>query len=178
MGEIKSTLDLVLEKTKNLTLSSEEKEEQKHQEIEKRIKGMLQKYQDGVLLKDQFGIEYMTLKKDFDLSDNTSLANELINRLDPHQNNHHLLEILQEYCKIDSAAIEAIIADYQIAYHQAAAENVERFKEYLASQYRISGSAVVPNLETDEQWRQKAQELLSGFTDRLNRDKADLLAEK
>ena len=43
MGEIKSTLDLVLEKTKNLTLSSEEKEEQKQKEIEKRIKGMMQK---------------------------------------------------------------------------------------------------------------------------------------
>ena len=34
MGEIKSTLDLVLEKTKNLTLSSEEKEEQKQKEID------------------------------------------------------------------------------------------------------------------------------------------------
>ena len=38
MGEIKSTLDLVLEKTKNLTLSSEEKESQKQKEIENRIK--------------------------------------------------------------------------------------------------------------------------------------------
>ena len=32
MGEIKSTLDLVLEKTRDLTLSSEEKEEQKQKE--------------------------------------------------------------------------------------------------------------------------------------------------
>ena len=47
MGEIKSTLDLVLEKTKNLNLSSEEKQEQKQKEVENRIKGMMQKYQDG-----------------------------------------------------------------------------------------------------------------------------------
>jgi len=34
MGEIKSTLDLVMEKTKNLSLSSEERQEQKNKEIE------------------------------------------------------------------------------------------------------------------------------------------------
>ena len=178
MGEIKSTLDLVLEKTKNLTLSSEEKEEQKHQEIEKRIKGMLQKYQDGVLLKDQLEIDYITLKKDFDLSDNNFLTTEIINRLDPTQDNQRLLEILQEYCSIDSAAIEAVIADYRVAYHQAAKDTLERLTVNLASQYGISGSAVVPNLETDEQWRQEAQKLRSGFMDRLNREKADLLTKK
>ena len=54
---------------------------------------------------------------------------------------------------------------------------LERLKEYLSTQYRVSGSAVVPNLETDEQWRQKAQELRSGFAERLNREKAVLLSE-
>ena len=33
MGEIKSTLDLVMEKTKNLNLSNEEREQQKNKEI-------------------------------------------------------------------------------------------------------------------------------------------------
>ena len=62
MGEIKSTLDLVLEKTKNLTLSSEEKAEQKQKEIENRIKGMMQKYQDGVLFSEQLKIDYQKLQ--------------------------------------------------------------------------------------------------------------------
>ena len=44
MGEIKSTLDLVMEKTRNLTLSSEEKAEQKYDEIYKQVKGFLLKY--------------------------------------------------------------------------------------------------------------------------------------
>jgi hypothetical protein len=57
MGEIKSTLDLVMEKTKDLTLSSEEKKAQKQKEIENRIKGLLQKYQDGFLSKSELKTE-------------------------------------------------------------------------------------------------------------------------
>ena len=68
MGEIKSTLDLVLEKTKNLTLSSEEKEEQNQKEIENRIKGMVQKYQDGLYSKSELMAGYELLKKDYNLS--------------------------------------------------------------------------------------------------------------
>ena len=45
MAEIKSTLDLVMEKTRNLTLSSEEKQAQKQIEIGNRIKGLVQKFQ-------------------------------------------------------------------------------------------------------------------------------------
>ena len=53
MGEIKSTLDLVMEKTRHLTLSREEKEEQKRVEVNKRLKGLVQKYQDNLLKKDR-----------------------------------------------------------------------------------------------------------------------------
>ena len=44
MGEIKSTLDLVLEKTKNLNLSDAEKQDQKNVEIESRLRGLLHKH--------------------------------------------------------------------------------------------------------------------------------------
>jgi hypothetical protein len=46
-------LDLVMERTRNLTLSSEEKQAQKQIEIGSRIKGLLQKLQDGLLTKNQ-----------------------------------------------------------------------------------------------------------------------------
>ena len=178
MGEIKSTLDLVLEKTKNLTLSSTEKEEQKQKEIENRIKGMLQKFRDGLLVKNELKSDYKNLKKDSDLSDNTFLINELINRLDPDKDNHDLLEILQDCCKVNSAAIEAVINDYRNAYQKTSENSMEELKKNLAQKYIISGSAVVPNLETDEQWRQKTRELRSAFAARLSLEKVKLLGEK
>ena len=73
---VESLIELVpsdrksLEKTKNLTLSSEEKETQKQKEIENRIKGMVQKYQDGILSKNQLTTDYELLKKDYNMPQN------------------------------------------------------------------------------------------------------------
>jgi hypothetical protein len=175
MGEIKSTLDLVLEKTRHLTLSSEEKQEQTQKEIEKRIKGLLQKYQDGILPDKQLQIDYEKLKNDSNLSDNNILISEIINRLNPDQDNQSLLEILEECCSNDSATIKAVINDYRDTYHKAVGTRMGRLKENLAQKYFISGSAVVPNLETDEQWRREAQEIRSGYEDQLDRVKDSLL---
>ena len=113
MGEIKSTLDLVLEKTKNLTLSSEEKETQKQKEIENHIKGMVQKYQDGILSQNQLITDYELLKKDYTISQNNSLIVEITKRIDPDQDNQPLLELLQKCCAIDTAAIKTIIENFR-----------------------------------------------------------------
>ena len=175
MGEIKSTLDLVLEKTKNLTLSPEEKETQKQKEIENRIKGMVQKYQDGILSGNQLITDYELLKKDFTLPQNNSLIAEITNRIEPDQDNQPLLEILQKCCAIDTAAIETIIKNFQKAYITASQNRIEQLREDLAQRHQISGSAVLPNLDVDEQWRQESHELRAGYEDQLNRVKDDLL---
>ena len=176
MGEIKSTLDLVLEKTKNLTLSSEEKETQKQKEIENRIKGMVQKYQDGILSKNQLITDYELLKKDFTITQNNSLIVEITNRIEPDQDNQPLLELLQKCCAIDTAAIETIIENFQKEYITASQDRIERLREDLAQRHNISGSAVLPNLGVDEQWRQESHELRAGYEDQLNRVKDNLLA--
>ena len=63
VAEIKSTLDLVMEKTRNLTLSSEEKQAQKQIDVENRIKGLVQKFEDGLLTGNQLKRNYDSLKK-------------------------------------------------------------------------------------------------------------------
>ena len=65
MGEIKSTLDLVMEKTRHLTLSQEEKDSQKKVEVHKRLKGLVQKYRDNLLKKDGLGKELEILNKTY-----------------------------------------------------------------------------------------------------------------
>ena len=175
MGEIKSTLDLVLEKTKNLTLSSEEKEQQTQQEIENRIKGMMQKYQDGLYSKSELMAGYELFKKDYNLSTEDSLIIEITNRLEPDRNNQRLFELLQECCTIDTAAIETTIEDFQQAYHTASQNRLVQLKKDLAEQHAIAGSAVLPNLDTDESWQQKSAEIRSAYEDRLKRVRKDLL---
>ena len=175
MGEIKSTLDLVLEKTKNLTLSSEEKKQQTQQEIENRIKGMMQKYQDGLYSKSELMADYELLKKDYNLSTDDSLIIEITNRFEPNQNNQSLFELLQECCTIDTAAIETTIEDFQRTYHAASQNRLIQLKKDLAEQHAIAGSAVLPNLDTDESWQQKSAEIRAAYEDQINRVKDGLL---
>lgn len=177
MAEIKSTLDLVLEKTKHLSQSSEEKQAQTHQDIENRINGMLQKYFDGLFSLEQLQRDYKALKAEFNLPENTILAGEVINRLDPGLNNLALFDVLEHVCHLDYSGIADVIKDFQAGYHTAAQSRMATLKESLAQKHLISGSAVVPNLEADEKWHLEAQELRSGFEEGLNRERVDLLDE-
>ncbi len=169
MGEIKSTLDIVLEKTKNLTLSSEDKEEQKQKEIENRVKGMMQKYQDGILSKNQLITDYELLKKDYKMSQNDSLITEITTRIDPERDNQALLEVLRVCCAIDTAAIETLIENFRKAYLAASRDRMERLKKDLAKQHHIAGSAVLPNLDADEHWRHESRKMRAGYEEQLNR---------
>jgi hypothetical protein len=178
MGEIKSTLDLVLEKTKHLSQSSAEKQAQVRKDIEMRINGLLQKYQDGVVSKAQLQRDYEALKTEFNLSENNIMANEVVNRLDPDLDNRVLLEVLEDCCHLDSGGIKGAINDHRDAYLTAAQSRMETLKEILAQKYFISGSAVVPNLEADEQWRREAQALNLALEQKLNQEKDRLGGSK
>ena len=174
MGEIKSTLDLVMEKTKNLTLSAEEKQAQKQKDIESRIKGLMQKYQDGLLGKDQLKIDYESHKKEAELSDDSAMINEVVSRLDPNRDNQPLLELLDECCRVNLVGIQTIINEIRNDYLKAAAERKAQLKEELARIHAISGSAVVPNLETDAQWHREETALHRRFEGLLNQEKDKL----
>jgi hypothetical protein len=49
MGEIRSTLDIIMEKTEGLTISEEEKRAFQKSEIEVKVRGLLQRFIDGIL---------------------------------------------------------------------------------------------------------------------------------
>ncbi len=176
MGEIKSTLDLVMEKTRNLKLSDKERKEQKQKENENRIRGLLQKYTDGLLTQKQLILDYKVFRGDAGLTDDNFLINEIISRLDPDQDNQFLLEILEDGCRFDVSTIRAILDDYRNIYNKAANKRTEQLKEVLARLQGISGSAVLPNLEADEEWQEQVREMRSGLEDTLSQAKSKLIS--
>jgi len=175
MGEIKSTLDLVMEKTKNLSLSDEEKQAQKQKEVESRVRGLLQKYLDGWLDNNQLKIEYESLKKDSGLSDDAVMINEIFGRLDPNVDNRNLLEVIAKCCRLDTAALETLLDGCRREHGEAADARMAQLKEDLARTHAISGSAVVPNLETDAKWQREETALRRRFEGLLNKEKEKAL---
>jgi len=49
MGEIRSTMDIIMEKAKNLTMSEEEKAEFNRKALQLKVKGLVQKFLDDLI---------------------------------------------------------------------------------------------------------------------------------
>jgi ribosomal protein S20 len=176
MAEIKSTLDLVMEKTKNLSLSDKERQEQKNKEIESRIRGLLQKFTDQALSADNFKSEYQKLQKDHDLSGNEHLIKEICGQIELAKDNQALFDLLAEFKVSDFEGLSSVLQEFQAVRDTAARERRKIVKEQLAKTHFISGSAVVPNLEIDDEWREKTGQIRAEFEAKLNQAKTKLLA--
>jgi hypothetical protein len=174
MGEIKSTLDIVMEKTSHLNLSDEEKKEQNRTEIERRINGLLQKYQDKALSKDDLDTEFARLKKEFNLMDDTHVVHSILKQLDLDKENYKLLALLKKYCGENSAALDTVLDDYQDELNSAASYRLLQLREELARNHSISGSAVIPNLLADETWQAESADIRSKFEKKLEEERQAL----
>jgi hypothetical protein len=176
MGEIKSTLDLVMEKTRHLTLSQEEKDAQKKVEVHKRLKGLVQKYQDNLLKKDQLEKELDSLKKTYDMNVDEIWLNLLLSSLEPGRHYQMYLELLNEICGLNVSGLEKIFQDFKGAVKSATEERVREIKADLAKKRFISGTAVVPNIESDREWLSMLGDIKGRFEQILSREKSTLTA--
>ena len=174
MGEIKSTLDLVLEKTKHLTLSKEEKEEHKYHEVKKSLKGLIQKFLDKAINLEQLKKELNQLRKTSALQDDTILLKEITGRITLDQDNRPLLILLKEICNANVIQLEAIFDEYQNSVRRQTRQRKDEIINQLAKNHLISGSAVVPNLDGDDTWMAEVQGIRDKYDQMLSREVAGL----
>jgi hypothetical protein len=177
MGEIKSTLDLVMEKTRNLTLSREEKAEQKYDEIQKQLKGFLLKYQDKIINKDQLKKAIEALRKNHGAMADDILLRELLGMLKLDLDNDSHLDLLQEFCGSNIQELKSIFKEYKALMLVSGQKRMRLLKEDLAAKGSISGSAVLPNLEADNVWLAEVRKIKAKFEKRL-RHATKRLSEK
>ena len=172
MGEIKSTLDLVMEKTKHLTQSREEKEQQKLKEARRRIRGLIQKYQDSLLDQERFTIELDKMIKTYDVIVNDILLNELLDNLELNRDNKPQLALLKDICNMDIKGLESVYDGYMDELKLMTQERNQVLKNNLAEKQSIAGSAAVPNVEMDKIWQANVVEINNKFSQLLIREKA------
>jgi hypothetical protein len=175
MGEIKSTLDLVMERTRHLTLSEEEKSAQNRSAYQKKLGGVIQKFLDGALRPEEVGRELSGIEADFAAGHRTVFLTAVLDRLDPDRPPEPLLYLVRFLFKMDTTGLETAFDHYGNE-KTSAAETVRAALEHdLASTRRISGNAVTVNLETRTGWLAEAERLRQAFTTRLEAEKRRLL---
>jgi hypothetical protein len=151
MAEIRSTLDIIMERTKNLTLSDEEKAEIQKQNLSGKTKGWVQKYLDSIISIKEIKSEIDSEKSKVPSDVEKILKNELIGRLDPEGDNEKIYRLLQEIFNIDIDLLEQVIGKFHEDVIKEKAKKIEALRQALA-QIHISGSAVVPNVDNDASW--------------------------
>jgi hypothetical protein len=177
VGEIKSTLDIVMEKTKHLTLSEQEKQDQKKKEARQNLSGLLQKYQDTLIDFESLKDKLDELQKSSSFIDTHIVIREVLDRIDLDQDNTSLINILDTIGHGDTGRLKTVLSDYRDTVGREGDKRSDQAKEKLASGYRISGTAVLPNIAGDDKWQAYLLRIRTDFLQRFNREKAALAKE-
>ena len=176
MPEIKSTLDLVMERTKNMILSKDEKQYQDAETAKKHFNGALQKQLDGhITLKDlqQTMGELQQKHPGLEIS---TLRSVLMEKIDLDALQGPLPDLLHTLFGFRIEGLKQVGQQYAAEIQSTAEKSMAQVRQELEQQYQIAGSAVLPNLEADPQWTQEQKKIVAIYEQRLEAEKAVIAA--
>jgi hypothetical protein len=166
MAEIKSTLDIIMEKTKGLTMTEEEKETFRKKETERKVRGLLQRFLDGFIDAERLKDEIGSLGEKRYAIAREALLRECMGRIEPGADNTILLDALENAVGLDIAPIQKVILDYNQDLEQQKMDRKQVLQKNLQG-LGVSGTAVIPNIDTDEEWIRYLSEMKKGFQEKL-----------
>ena len=103
-----------------------------------------------------------------------SLKAVIMDKLDLNQDNAPLMVLLDSAAETDVSGLESIVDGYRQEIKHLSEKRIAEKKKTLAEKYSISGSAVVPNLETDETLRAELEKIRSAYQARIEKEKAKI----
>lgn len=149
MSEIKSTLDLVMEKTRHLSMSAEEKEREKKTDFEKRLQGLLQHYEDGALSVKAVEEKINELEAEKKISDRRLVIGSILGRIDLSKDNEHWLDLAAKLAPETCNPLKEALAAHREKEADILLSVERRILDRLKKDHGIEGSAVVCNPEKD-----------------------------
>ncbi len=166
MGEIRSTLDIIMEKTEGLTMTAEERKAIQRNEIGGKIRGLFQRYLDGALDLEKVLSEIMAMEGEGKGMALESLKEEC-RHLDPDGDASPYLKTLEMVLKVNTGPVRRVLSAYHEEMDQRKRSWEARALERLRSM-DISGSALVPNLRADPAWLDVVSEEKMAFLKKLS----------
>ncbi|BBO90976.1 hypothetical protein [Desulfosarcina ovata] len=154
MGEIKSTLDLVMERTRHLSMSAEEKAHQHEEDFSRRLQGLLQQFADGALSVERLQTRISELQTELAVTGRQPVLRAIFGRIDPDGDNQAWLDLLAQLAPALCPSMEAILGDHRQEQATLKQECETAQRDRLARDHGIRGSAVVPNPLLDATYRE------------------------
>jgi len=167
MAEIKSTMDIIMEKLKRIEISEEDKKRLLKEDAEQTAKKLMVEYIERGNLNSI--IEQLNrLKEEKREETKRALIKESISEIRPYgDKNRKLLELISKLLKTDVSQLEEMLSSAEKKLDQIK----ERCREDMLNRLKkreIYGSAVIPNVEADSNWRQILEEVSSKLRSDMN----------
>ena len=166
MAEIKSTLELIMEKTKNLTFTDEEKKALRKKEVQGKVRGFITKFMDGVMNLETLGQGIASFEKEDHRAAKEIVVNECLSRIDPETDNTQIFDILEHVAAVDITSLQTFLSDFLKELDHARAVREQELSKRIQEK-GFSGSAVLPNLKADPEWTYFVQEVKTRFQKEL-----------
>ncbi|HTZ40709.1 MAG TPA: hypothetical protein VMB77_11140 [Syntrophales bacterium] len=167
MAEIKSTIDLIMERTKNLSASPQEREAFRRQERERHLRSLVQKLLDYSLSIDDVKDELEREKKSGRETEAMEhMKSALAGQVDPELDNDRLLRLIHELVGTAEEKLRETVLFCRGEFGTWKNGVMQsRMKELEAK--GIAGSAVLPNPEADPRWKARREQLQADCAKRL-----------
>ena len=177
MGEIKSTLELAMEKTKRFTVSEKEKDEIKQKEALRKATGLFHRYREGHLSLNDVLKEVGRMERKTATTVKEYLLSHWIDALSLDDDNERILKGVESLKEKSIAEVkqrlDTLLSQYQREKEKAREKTRVQLTEALKKD-GIYGSAVEPNLDGSELWKQENKSLDQSYRMKLEEIKQQL----
>ena len=166
MAEIKSTMDIIMEKTRNMTMSEDEKDEFRKQEIRGKVKGLIVRFLDGFVKEEVFKEEMASLKRENPEIAKEAVIEEISSRIRLGDDNQEILALSEMLDLVDVESLKGFLKDFE----QDLEKKKAMYQEMIMHNLRhkgISGSAVIPNVEANPEWLEYRSEKSREFREKF-----------
>lgn len=170
MGEIKSAIELAMERTKGLVMDDQEKEKAAAKELGSRINGLLRRYLEGMIDGNGFQKEYEKLDGEKSQK-NELLTDAALTEFGQSDNIEKVFDILSFVGGGVDERLRKEIEDLRLEFRERIAAEVEGAKGNIMARLRemgISGNAVEPNVTEWDEWKAAVNQVKSLFKKRLD----------
>ncbi len=171
MGEIKSTLELAMERTKKVAISEKEKEEIKQKEILQKATGLFHRYRDGHLSLNEVLKEIERMEEKTAATVKEFLLAQWIDALSLEEGNERILKGVESLKETSIAEVKQEFHHLLSQYQREKGEAKQEMRVQLAEALKkdgIWGSAVEPKLEGSELWKKENENLDCSYLIKLD----------
>jgi hypothetical protein len=177
MGEIKSTLELAMERTKKVTISEKEKEEIKQKEVLQKATSLFHRYREGHLSLNEILKQIEKMEKKTAATVKELLLSQWIDALSLGNGDERILKGIESLKgrSLDELKqkFHYLLSQYQVVKGTIKEEVRVQFTKDLRRD-GIYGSAVEPKLEGGELWKKENEKLDLSYKAKLGEIKEQL----